>query len=34
MTFQNTSQFGTAIERTFTVYFVDGKAKNITQPKE
>lgn len=34
MTFWNTSQFETAMDRTFTVYFVDGKAQSITQPKE
>ena len=34
MTFRNTSQFATTMDRTFTVYFVDGKAQNITQRKE
>ena len=31
MTFQNTTQFGTVVERVFTVYFIHGKACNINQ---
>lgn len=31
MTFQNITQFGTVAERVFSVYFIHGKARNITQ---